>query len=195
MPPTSPPMTAAPFHIASVTVRPKPSRVDFCRMTAADRGRNSSTGTGQNVTQGQTNAPAQSQTTAPGQTQGQTNQTSQTNAPAQGQTSPTNQTNAPAQGQTTAAGQTQTSTNLTAQQQTTLQQSVLRASNAPRVNVNSINFQVHAGVAVPSNISVVSVSTFPALIDTFPAFRDHSFFVVDDEVVFVDRDRRVVDVV
>jgi peptidoglycan hydrolase-like protein with peptidoglycan-binding domain len=50
-------------------------------------------------------------------------------------------------------------------------------------------------VALPSNISAVSVSTFPALIDTFPAFRDHSFFVVDDEVVFVDRDRRVVDVV
>src|SRR4051812_43507925 len=29
MPPTSPPITAAPFHIASVTVRPKPSRVDL----------------------------------------------------------------------------------------------------------------------------------------------------------------------
>jgi hypothetical protein len=84
---------------------------------------------------------------------------------------------------------------LTAQQQTTLQQSVLHASNAPLVNVNSINFQVHAGVAVPSNISVVSASTFPALIDTFPAYRDYSFFVVEDEVVFVDRDRRVVDVV
>src|SRR5437879_3716490 len=163
------------------------------------QGRNSSAVTGQNVTQGQTNAPAQSQTTAPGQTQDQTNQTSQTNAPAQGQNPAAaqtqGQTNAPAQGQTTAAGQTQTRTNLTAQQQTTLQQSVLRASNAPRVNVNSINFQVHAGVALPSNISVVSVSTFPALIDTFPAFRDHSFFVVDDEIVFVDRDRRVVDVV
>src|SRR5881394_3560053 len=37
MPPTSPPMTAAPFHSASVTVRPKPSRSDFCRTTAAAR--------------------------------------------------------------------------------------------------------------------------------------------------------------
>jgi hypothetical protein len=103
------------------------------------------------------------------------------------------QATAPAQGQTGA--QTQTRTNLTAQQQTTLQQSVLSASNAPRVNVNSINFQVHAGVVVPSSISVVSASTFPALIDTFPAYRDNSFFVVEDEVVFVDRDRRIVDVV
>jgi peptidoglycan hydrolase-like protein with peptidoglycan-binding domain len=50
-------------------------------------------------------------------------------------------------------------------------------------------------VAVPSSVSVVSVSTFPALIDTFPAYRDYSFFVVEDEVVFVDRDRRIVDVV
>ena len=72
---------------------------------------------------------------------------------------------------------------------------MLRANNAPRVNVNSINFQVHAGVALPSSVSVVSVSTFPALIDTFPAYRDYSFFVVEDEVVFVDRDRRIVDVV
>jgi len=84
---------------------------------------------------------------------------------------------------------------LTAQQQTTLQQSVLQASNAPRVNANSINFHVHAGVALPSSISVVSVSTYPALIDIFPAYRDYSFFVVEDEVVFVDRDRRIVDVV
>src|SRR4029079_4378714 len=65
----------------------------------------------------------------------------------------------------------------------------------PRVNVNSINFQVHAGVVLPSSFSVVSVSTFPALIDMFPAYRDDSFFVVEDEVVFVDRDRRIVDVV
>src|SRR3954464_989914 len=129
-------------------------------------------GSGQNVTQGQANAPAQSQT-----------------APAQGQAA------APVQGQTTAASQTQPRPNLTSQQQTTLQQSVLGARSAPRVNANSINFQVHAGVAVPSGISVVSASTYPALIDTFPAYRDHSFFVVDDEVVFVDRDRRVVDVV
>ena len=37
MPPTLPPMTAAPFHMASVTVRPKPSRSDFCTTTAERR--------------------------------------------------------------------------------------------------------------------------------------------------------------
>jgi len=84
---------------------------------------------------------------------------------------------------------------LSAQQQTTIQQSVFSARNAPRVNVNSINFAVNPGVVVPRNVNVVSVSAFPALIDVFPRFRDHSFFVVDDEIVFLDRDRRVVDVV
>src|SRR4051794_7124388 len=37
MAPTFPPITAAPFHIASVTVRPNPSRIDFCKTTAARR--------------------------------------------------------------------------------------------------------------------------------------------------------------
>jgi hypothetical protein len=35
IPPGLPPMTAAPFHIASVTARPKPSRIDFFKTTAA----------------------------------------------------------------------------------------------------------------------------------------------------------------
>ena len=39
------------------------------------------------------------------------------------------------------------------------------------------------------------MSTFPVLIDVFPQYRDHSFFVVEDEVVIVDRGHKVVDVV
>ena len=35
MPPTLPPMNGRPFQIASVTVRPKPSRVDFWMRTSA----------------------------------------------------------------------------------------------------------------------------------------------------------------
>lgn len=84
---------------------------------------------------------------------------------------------------------------MTAQQQTTLQQSVVQANNAPRVNANSINFQVRSGIAVPSNVTVASVSAYPALIDVFPAYRGDSFFVVEDEVVIVGRDRRIVDVI
>src|SRR6185312_5581213 len=97
--------------------------------------------------------------------------------------------------QTTANAQTQSGKSVTAQQRTTLQQSVVQANNAPRVNANSINFQIRAGIAVPSSVTIASVSTYPALIDVFPAYRDDSFFVVEDEVVIVDHDRRIVDVV
>ena len=34
MPPTLPPMNGLPFQMASLTVRPKPSRVDFCTSTS-----------------------------------------------------------------------------------------------------------------------------------------------------------------
>jgi hypothetical protein len=84
---------------------------------------------------------------------------------------------------------------VSAQQRTTLQQSVLQASNVPHVHSSSINFQVRAGIAVPSSVTIASVSTYPALIDVFPAYREDSFFVVEDEVVIVDRERRIVDVV
>jgi hypothetical protein len=71
----------------------------------------------------------------------------------------------------------------------------LHASNAPHVDANSINFRVRSGTSVPASVHIASVSTYPALIDVFPAYRDDSFFVVEDEVVIVDRDRRIVDVV
>src|SRR5262249_3955323 len=37
MRPTFPPITGLPFHIASATVKPNPSRIDFCSTTAARR--------------------------------------------------------------------------------------------------------------------------------------------------------------
>src|SRR6266446_5970927 len=125
-----------------------------------------------------------------GQTTGAATTRSQTGTAAQGQTQ------GQAQGQSGVAAQTQASrTTLSAQQQTTIRQSVLSARNAPRVNVNAIHFAVNPGVVVPSNIRIVSVSSFPVLVDVFPSFRDYSFFVVEDEIVFLDRDRRIVEVV
>jgi hypothetical protein len=105
------------------------------------------------------------------------------------------QTDTQAQSQAATGMQTQSGKNVTAQQQTTLQESVLHAGNAPRVDANSVNFQVRSGIAVPSSVTVASVSTYPALIDVFPAYRDDSFFIVEDEVVIIDRDRRIIDVV
>ncbi|UWU77869.1 peptidoglycan-binding protein [Bradyrhizobium huanghuaihaiense] len=129
------------------------------------------------------NAPAPDQAT-----QGQTTQQNQ------GATTGT-QATAPAQNQSTTTQTMSGRASVNAQQQTTLQQSVLSSRNVARVNANSINFQVNTGVVVPRNINVVSVSAFPALINVFPDFRDDSFFVVDDEIVVLDRSRRIVDVV
>ncbi|RZM88535.1 hypothetical protein CWO91_42415, partial [Bradyrhizobium genosp. SA-3] len=121
----------------------------------------------------------------------QQGQSTTTGANTQGQVN----TQAQAQGGTTQSlsGRVQVS----AQQQTTLQQSVLSSRNVDRVrvNFNSINFRINAGVVVPRNISVVAISTFPVLIDIYPAYRDDSFFVVDDEIIVVDRSHRIVDAI
>jgi len=42
---------------------------------------------------------------------------------------------------------------------------------------------------------VAEISTFPILVETFPRYRDDSFFVVEDKMVIVDRSHRIVDVV
>lgn len=103
-----------------------------------------------------------------------------------GSASQQSQPDASAQGQ--ASGAT-----LSTQQQASLQQSVLSASNAPRVS--SVNFALSTGTVVPSHVNVVAVSTFPVLIEIFPHFQDHTFFIVEDEIVILDRDRRIVEVV
>lgn len=83
---------------------------------------------------------------------------------------------------------------LDAQKQASIQQSVLSARNAPRVS--SVNFAVSTGTVVPSSVHFVSISTFPILIETFPQYRDYSFFVVEDEIVILEpRSRKIVEVV
>jgi peptidoglycan hydrolase-like protein with peptidoglycan-binding domain len=84
---------------------------------------------------------------------------------------------------------------VTAEQQSRLQQA-LNSRNVNRINSRSINFRVNPGVFVPRNIAAVSIAAAaPALIDIYPDFRDDSFFVVDDDIVVLDRSRRIVDVV
>lgn len=100
-----------------------------------------------------------------------------------------------AETQTGAAESQSGHTRLSAQQQTHIRQTVLSESSVPRVQANDIHFQVHRGVEVPSHVSVVSVSRYPALIDAFPYYRDDSFFVTEDEIIFVSPDHRVVNVV
>ena len=61
--------------------------------------------------------------------------------------------------------------------------------------MNNVNFAIRTNTVVPTSVHVVGVSTFPALVEIFPRYRDDSFFVVEDEIVIVDRGHRIVDVV
>jgi hypothetical protein len=82
---------------------------------------------------------------------------------------------------------------VSAQQRTTIHQSVLSARNVPRVD--RVSFSIRTGTVVPRDVRIVSVATFPVLIEVFPRYRDYSFFVVEEEIVFVDRSHKIVDVV
>jgi hypothetical protein len=81
--------------------------------------------------------------------------------------------------------------NLTAQQRTTIRQTVLAGSNVPRVN--NVNLALGVGTVVPTTVRIVDVP--PALIEINPAWRGHQYFVVRDEIVVVDRSRKIVAVV
>jgi peptidoglycan hydrolase-like protein with peptidoglycan-binding domain len=81
--------------------------------------------------------------------------------------------------------------NLTQQQRTTIQQTVLAGRNVPRVD--NVNFALGVGTVVPTRVRIVDVP--PALIEINPAWRGHQYFVVRDEIVIVDRSRKIVSVV
>jgi hypothetical protein len=144
-----------------------------------------SKGTGSN----QRNQGQRDQTSgqAPQRQQSQTGQAPQQGQAQQGQagSSATGQA-----GSASATGQAG-SVNLTSQQRTTIQQTVLAGSNVPRVN--NVDFALSVGTVVPTRVRIVDVP--PALIEINPAWHGHQYFVVRDEIVIVDRSRKVVAVV
>lgn len=81
---------------------------------------------------------------------------------------------------------------ITAEQQTKLR-TAMNARNVPRVR--RVNFALRTGIVVPRTVRFARVTAFPVLIDLYPDYRAYSFFVANDEVVFVDSGRRIVDVV
>jgi len=70
-------------------------------------------------------------------------------------------------------------------------QTIFAQSNVPRVN--NVNFRVNVGTVVPSEVRIVPVHQ--VLVEIRPEFRDHFFFVVQDDIVIVDNSRRIVAVV
>jgi Protein of unknown function (DUF1236) len=116
------------------------------------------------------------------QTQSQTPQREQGQ---QGQTgaAPKGQ-NAPNQAQKETSGGNVT---LTTEQRTKIRQTVL-TGNAPRAT--NVNFSISVGTAVPTSVRVVAVPT--VIVDIHPEWRGYMYFVVDDQIIIVDRGHRII---
>jgi hypothetical protein len=77
---------------------------------------------------------------------------------------------------------------LTSEQRTRVRETVLAGSNVPRVN--NVNFALRVGTVVPTTVRVVEVHD--ALINIHPEWRGHYYFVVNDDIVIVDREHHIV---
>jgi len=81
------------------------------------------------------------------------------------------------------------SVQLTEQQRTEVREKVL--VNAPRES--NVNFALNVGTAVPRTLHLVAVPE--VLIRFHPEWRRHRFFVVNDEIIIVDNDFRIIAIV
>ena len=68
---------------------------------------------------------------------------------------------------------------------------MLARSDLPRVN--NVNFALSVGTVVPASVRIVDVD--PAFVEIFPQFRGHKFFVMRDDIVIIDKTRKIVSVV
>src|SRR5947207_2537372 len=141
-------------------------------------------------TTGQAQPGQNEQKAQQGQNEQMKGQSQRTQTPQQGQTQTPQQGQAQ-QGQAQQSQAQAGNVTLNAQQRTTIRQTVLAGSNVPRVN--NVNFALSVGTVVPTSVRFVDVP--PALIEINPQWRGHQYFVVRDEIVIVDRSRKVVAVV
>jgi uncharacterized protein DUF1236 len=80
---------------------------------------------------------------------------------------------------------------LTVEQKTKVRETVLRGSSAPRVT--SVNFNISVGTVVPTTVRVVELP--PVLIEYYPDWRGHLYFVYNDEIIVVDHNHRIIAVI
>src|SRR5262249_58546478 len=93
----------------------------------------------------------------------------------------------PSQGQAQ-QGRSGGNVSLTTEQRTQIRQSVLAGSNVPRVN--NVNFALSVGTAVPTSVHGVEVPT--VIVNIHPEWRGFYYFVVNDEIIIVDRGHKIV---
>ncbi len=158
----------------------KDSPKDKAQPQRTQRDRNQTTGQGQRD-QGQ--SPSQTQRDPSPTQQGQSPQRQQGQ---QGQ-APQGQAQ---QGQAQ-QGQSGGKAALTTEQRTKIRETVLVGGNAPRAT--NVNFSVTVGTTVPTSVRVVAVPQ--VLVEIYPEYRGHMYFVVGDEIIIVDRNHRIIAVI
>jgi hypothetical protein len=84
------------------------------------------------------------------------------------------------------AAQGQGSKTLTTEQRTTIRNTVV--SKGPRAT--NVNFNISVGTSVPTSVRVVAVPS--TLIEIYPEWRGHMYFVVNDEIIIVDSSHRII---
>jgi hypothetical protein len=108
-------------------------------------------------------------------------------APSTSSSTKAGQNNAQGSSSTTTTGSASPSaTQLTTEQRTEVREKVL--VNAPRES--NVNFSVNVGTVVPRTVHVAVVPE--TLIRIHPEWRSHKFFVVQDEIIIVDENFRII---
>jgi hypothetical protein len=82
----------------------------------------------------------------------------------------------------------QGSVTLNDQQRTRINETILSRRDVPRVD--RVNFDIDVGRPVPREVRIREVPR--ELVEIHPEWRGHEFFVVRDEIIIVDRGRRIV---
>jgi hypothetical protein len=80
------------------------------------------------------------------------------------------------------------SVTLNDEQRTKVRETVLSGRDVPRVD--RVNFEIDVGRVVPREVTIREVPS--TLVEIYPEWRGDEYFVVNDEIVIVDRSRKVV---
>ena len=130
--------------------------------------------------------PKKEQPQTQGQGQGQQQQPAQT--PAQPPQREQTQKGQDKQGAQQKSGGSGSSVTFTTEQRTHIRTTVLQGNNAPRAT--NVNFSINVGTAVPTSVQVVAVPQ--VIVDVHPEWRGLRYFIVNDQIIIVDRNNRIV---
>lgn len=173
----------APGGAGSQSTPSKPMQDRMGPATQNSRDGDKGTTTGQGATP---NAQRDGDRTGPGQRE--PNERSGQNDRMRKQSGQQGQSGQQSESRQSGGSSSSSSVSLTTEQRTKIRQTVLTGGNAPRVA--NVNFNIRVGTVVPTTVRYVEVPT--VLIDVHPDWRGHYYFVVNDEIIIVDRSRKIV---